>query len=100
VLATWLEAHPPADGDAFGGRLVRLFEELNRRLARDLGPEKQVGHSAFMVPGLTEGQLRAVWDHHVRPVLAEHFAGHPGRLAGYELDKLMGDRPRQRVGPA
>jgi 5-methylcytosine-specific restriction protein B len=93
VLATWLEAHPPADGDAFGGRVVRLFEELNRRLTRDLGPEKQVGHSAFMVPGLTEEQLRAVWDHHVRPVLAEHFAGHPGRLAGYELEKLMGDRP-------
>ena len=97
VLATWLEAHPPADGDAFGGRVVRLFEELNRRLTRDLGPEKQVGHSAFMVPGLTEEQLRAVWDHHVRPVLAEHFAAHPGRLAGYELDKLMGDRPRQRA---
>ena len=60
VLASWLEEHPPAEpGDeTFGPRVVRLFEELNRRLARDLGPERQVGHSFFMVH-LLDPQLSA-----------------------------------------
>ena len=93
VLAGWLEAHPPEAGDdGFGPRVVRLFEDLNRKLARDLGPERQVGHSVFMVPGLTPDKLRAVWDHHVTPVLAEFFAGQPGRMAGYELERLMAGR--------
>ena len=70
VLASWLESRPSAEpGDAtFGPRVVLLFEELNRRLARDLGPEKQVGHSLFMMPDLDAEQLAAVWEHHVHPL--------------------------------
>ena len=96
VLASWLEAHPPAD-EAFGPKVVALFESLNRKLVDDLGPACQVGHSYFMVPGLDRDRLRTVWDHHVRPVLEEYFAAHPQRLAGYDLDMLMGGR-RARVG--
>ena len=36
-------------------------------MAEAFGPEGQVGHSFFMVPGLDEGRLRAVWEHHVGP---------------------------------
>lgn len=97
VLASWLEAHPPAD-EAFGPRVVAVFEGLNRKLADDLGPACQVGHSYFMVPDLTAERLRVVWDHHVRPVLGEYFAAHPQRLAGYDLDGLLGERrPRGRA---
>jgi hypothetical protein len=85
LLAGWLEANPPADPDGtFGPRVVRVFEELNRRLARDLGPERQVGHSFFMVPGLDEGKLAAVWEHHVRPLLLDSLGGRQDRLADYE----------------
>lgn len=100
VLAGWLEAtlpSPPGGGEqdeTFGPRVVRLFEELNRRLARDLGPDKQVGHSFFMVPGLTEAHLRTVWDHHVAPLLGDYFAPR-GIPAGYDLDKLLNPRPRR-----
>ncbi len=97
LLAGWLDAHPPADADeAFGPRLVRAFEELNRRLSRDLGPDKQVGHSFFMVPGLDAAKLAAVWEHHVRPLLLDYLGGRAERLGAYSLDKLLtgeGRRP-------
>jgi hypothetical protein len=96
VLASWLQAHPPAD-EPFGPKVVALFEAVNRKLADDLGPACQVGHSYFMVPGLDRERLRVVWDHHVRPVLADYFTAHPQRLAGYDLDLLMGAK-RARVG--
>ncbi len=98
VLASWLETHAPADAtDAtFGPRVVRLFEELNRRLARDLGPEKQVGHSLFMVPNLDGEKLAAVWDHHVRPVLLDYLGGRADRLRDYTPERLLGERPEKR----
>jgi hypothetical protein len=97
VLASWLEANPPAD-ETFGPRVVALFEDLNRKLADDLGGACQVGHSYFMVRDLNEDGLRVVWDHHVRPVLAEYFAGHPQRFRNYDLDALMGLRRRVKAG--
>jgi 5-methylcytosine-specific restriction enzyme B len=74
--------------------VVKLFDELNRRLARDLGPDRQIGHSFFMVPGLTEEQLHAVWTHHVLPTLAEYFAPRPVPV-GYDLGKLFGGAKRK-----
>ena len=98
LLAGWLEAHPPADpDDTLGPRVVRLFEELNRRLARDLGPDKQVGHSFFMVPDLTAGKLEVVWEHHVRPLLLDYLGGRTERAADYEPERLLDRRDR---GPA
>ena len=100
LLAKWLEANPPADPDeTFGPRVVRLFEELNRRLARDLGPEKQVGHSFFMVPSLDSSKLAAVWDHHVRPLLLDYLGGRVERLSDYDPAKLLGKRTRKAEEP-
>jgi uncharacterized protein (DUF2461 family) len=104
VLAGWLEQHlaPAAGGEGreepdstFGPRVVRLFEELNHRLAHDLGPDKQIGHSFFMVPGLTEGQLSTVWDHHVRPLLGDYFAAR-GVPVGYDWEKLWDREPKRK----
>jgi MoxR-like ATPase len=98
VLAAWLRRHPPAAGEDFAARLVALFERLNARLHRDLGPQQQIGHSYFMVEDLDEARLRVVWEHHVQPLLHEVFTGHPERLAAYELDRLFTDeeQPHRR----
>lgn len=93
VLARWLEDHPPADPDPlFGPRLVRWFEDLNRRLARDHGPDRQVGHSFFMVPDLTTEGLRSVWDHHVRPTLEDLFPGRPERVRVFDPTRSFNRR--------
>jgi MoxR-like ATPase len=98
VLARWLEAHPPRGGDEFAQSVVRLFEALNERLKADLGPDRQVGHSYFMVPDLDDDKLAAVWDHHISPLLDEYFAGQPGRAAAYRLgDLLRGRAPKVPV---
>lgn len=89
VLSAWLEAHPPAAGAPFAAQVVALFDRLNTRLRRDLGPHYQVGHSYFMVPGLSEPRLRVVWEHHVQPLLDEYFHGHPEQVAAYDLDALL-----------
>jgi 5-methylcytosine-specific restriction enzyme B len=95
VLAEWLEAHPPKGGEALGQQVLHLFEALNDQLAADFGPQCQVGHSYFMVPDLDDGRLRAVWEHHVRPILEEYAAGQPARLAPYQLDALLHHKPRR-----
>jgi 5-methylcytosine-specific restriction protein B len=91
VLARWLQMHTPAAGPAFAERVRKLFERLNTRLRADLGAQGQIGHSYFMAPDLDESRLRIIWQHHVRPLLEEHFSAQPGRLAGYEIDKLLDD---------
>ena len=75
---------------------MRAFEELNRRLVRDLGPDRQIGHSFFMVPGLDADKLSAVWEHHVRPLLHDAFGGRDDRLKDYTFAHLSGDRPRKK----
>jgi MoxR-like ATPase len=89
LLAAWLTAHVPAAGPAFADKVVSLFTRLNARLRADLGSQGQIGHSHFMVADLDETRLRAVWDHHIRPQLEEHFAGQSERLRPYELDRLL-----------
>jgi 5-methylcytosine-specific restriction protein B len=97
VLAAWLRTHPPAAGPDFAQRVLDLFERLNAKLAFDLGTTATVGHSVFMVPDLDEDKLRLVWAHHVLPLVQEHVAGRPERLAGYELEKLEREPRRKRA---
>jgi len=97
VLSAWLAENVDP---AFAERVLTLFTRLNERLQRDLGGPARVGHSYFMVPGLDEGRLRMVWQHHLRPLLDDHFAGQPGRGEGYDLDQLMGAGPRRKREPA
>ncbi|MCE9562306.1 MAG: DUF2461 family protein [Planctomycetes bacterium] len=101
VLARWLENHPPLtpNDETFGVRVVRLFEELNDRLTRDLGPGKHVGHSFFMVPELDREKLSAVWDHHVRPLLLDYLGGREDRLKDYAPERLLGERTGKRAKP-
>jgi hypothetical protein len=96
VLSAWLNTHPPVGGPAFSARVLGLFERLNARLRADLGAQAQVGHSYFMVPDLDETRLGMIWQHHVRPLLEEHFLGQPGRAAAY--DQLLDPGLRGRNG--
>lgn len=100
VLARWLEARPSAGSDAgFGPRVVQTFEELNARLARDLGADKQIGHSFLMVPDLTEAKFAAVWEHHIRPLLLDHLGGRAERLRDYAPERLLGAPRKKKLKP-
>jgi MoxR-like ATPase len=96
VLTAWLAAHTPAAGPAFADDVVRVFERLNARLGAEVGSHAQVGHSCFMVADLDEERLRVVWEHHVLPLLEEHFAARPGHLCDYELDTFLGNASPRR----
>jgi 5-methylcytosine-specific restriction enzyme B len=98
VLAAWLQEHPPTQGAEFAGQVVALFDRLNTRLHRELGPQYQIGHSYFMVPDLDESRLRVVWDHHVLPLLEEYFHGHPEQAAAYALDRMLAGGRRTSAG--
>lgn len=103
VLASWLDSRAGAEppDPAFAPRVVLLFEELNRRLARDLGPDRQVGHSFFMVPELDPDKLAAVWTHHVRPLLLDYLGGREDRLSDYTPERLVGaGEKRRKAKPA
>lgn len=102
ILASWLEQNCGSDPtkEAFARRVVLLFEELNRRLARDLGPDKQVGHSFFMIGELDAEKLAAVWDHHVRPLLHDYVGGREERLKDYTPDRLLNGRPAKGASAA
>jgi 5-methylcytosine-specific restriction protein B len=101
ILASWLEQHQSAGmaDETFGPRVVRLFEELNRRLARDLGPDKQVGHSFFMVSELNPEKLAAIWDHHIRPLLLDFMGGREERLQPYTIERLLNGRTKSQQKP-
>jgi uncharacterized protein (DUF2461 family) len=100
VLGAWLAEHPPTAGQAFADTVLALFERLNARLRGDLGPSAQVGHSYFMVEDLDDARLRVVWQHHIWPLLDEHFATRPERLGDYALDRLLEPNPRRARQPA
>lgn len=88
ILEHWLNEHPPKE-PAIAAATVNLFESLNRQLREDCGPDRQVGQSYFMIPELDTPQLRRVWEHHIRPLLAEYLGHQPQRLARYELERLL-----------
>jgi len=98
ILSAFLEEHAPDEGPAFSERVLALFERLNARLAQDVGPHGQIGHSYFMVPELNETRLRMIWQHHVWPLLEEHLAAQPRLLAAYHLDDLLDGDTRRGNG--
>ena len=79
---------------------MRWFEDLNSRLARDLGPDRQVGHSFFMVPDLTADGLRTVWEHHVRPMLDDLYPGRPDRVKALDPARVFEAKPRRTARTA
>jgi MoxR-like ATPase len=96
ILSHWLTRHEPVGGPGLAMKVLGLFERLNARLVRDVGPHAQVGHSYFMVRDLTESRLQMIWRHHVEPLLEEHLAGRPELRTSYTLEALAENEPRRR----
>jgi len=95
ILADWLMQHPPKAEEPFPSRVIHLFEELNAKLRREYGPDCQIGHSFLMQPDLDEHKLQTIWEHHIRPVLDDYLARHPGRRP-ISFAELWSDRPKSR----
>ena len=97
VLSRWLARHPPVDADPdFGGQLVKWFERINQHLTRDFGPHRQIGHAYWLREGLTREAVASVWDHEVRPALAELFVGNTARLDALAPSRALDPVSRRR----
>jgi uncharacterized protein (DUF2461 family) len=96
ILAKWLDTHPPTETNpTFAPRIVQLFERLNNRISRDFGPERQFGHSLFMVAELNWQTVQTIWNHHVRPAVAA-FSG-DRLVANYDLNRWLNMDPPANV---
>lgn len=80
LLRRWLQKNTP--------QLLWLADVVD--LAnRKLGDRHiAIGPSYFMDKDLTEEWILLVWEHSIKPYLAEHFFGQEDRLEEFELSKL------------
>ena len=75
-----------------GLRLDDLLSELNRRIARDAGREKQIGHSFFLRDGqpiTDESEFAEIFRDEVVPLLQEYATDDYDELAGYLGPKIV-----------
>jgi MoxR-like ATPase len=57
--------------------LLSGFEKLNEELLSQLDRHHRIGHAFFMAPHMSLGQLRAVWDRKIGPLIEEYFFDQP-----------------------
>ena len=81
VLRRWLRAMAP-DMEW----VADVVDDANAKLADC--PHIAIGPSYFMREGLTEEGFERIWNHSIRPYLAEGLFNDPNRLADFELEKL------------
>ena len=81
VLRRWLRAKAP------GMEWVAdVVDNANAKLADY--PHIAIGPSYFMQEGLDAAGVERIWEHGIRPYLAEGLFNDPNRLADFELEKL------------
>ena len=69
-----------------------VVDEANGRLSNE--PHAAIGPSYFMKPWLDEDAVRRIWKYGVLPYIEERLFGRgEGRLAEFDLDKLLGNIP-------
>ena len=89
VLGNWLRKNAP-DMEAVAG----VVDNANAKLADY--PHIAIGPSYFMREGLDEAGVKRIWEHSIRPYLAEGLFNDPDRLAEFDLEKLRNpDAPAQ-----
>jgi 5-methylcytosine-specific restriction protein B len=92
VLSRWLEAQTSVDPDQ-RQLVLRLFQNLNSRVRKELGEHFQIGHSYFMGPdAMTESGRKRIWEHAVIPLLEEYFYNRRDRddlLVEFGLERLL-----------
>ena len=85
LLREWLNKNAP------GMEWVAdVVDSANEKLGDD-NSEAAIGPSYFMKPGLTNEQVRLIWEHNVRPYIDEQLYGQRDRLAEFDLKKLRGE---------
>ena len=81
LLRRWLREKAPGMEWVAG-----IVDRANEKLGGD--SEAAIGPSYFMRPGLTNEQVRLIWEHNVRPYIEEQLYGQQERLAEFDLDSL------------
>lgn len=93
LLSRWLE-----ERDVDAQWVAELVDMVNGELVVDLGgPHLQVGPSHFMRKGMSEAELRRVWDYSVFPFIEDQLYGERERIATYEFARVIG-RYRKQTG--
>ena len=96
ILARYFADFPPSDTDpTFGPRVLKWYDDLNRKLARDFGPERLIGHSFLMLPELDQEKLAVVWDHQMRPLLEANYPGQAARIDALAFGKSRRELPAE-----
>ena len=83
VLRRWTEEKAPGMGWVAG-----VVERANELLQEDR--EAAIGPSYFMKEDLDEAIVERIWNHSVRPYIAELLHSQPDRLDEFNLDRLRG----------
>ena len=83
LLRRWLDRNAPGMQWVAG-----VVDRANERLHAGGDSEAAIGPSYFMRPGLTNEQVRLIWEHNVRPYVEEQLYGQRDRLAEFDLDTL------------
>ena len=81
VLRRWLQQNAPSVAWA-----ADVVDNANAKLADY--PHIAIGPSYFMREGLDAAGVERIWEHSIRPYLAEGLFNDPNRLADFELEKL------------
>ncbi|KAA3663539.1 MAG: AAA family ATPase [Chloroflexi bacterium] len=79
LLDRWLEKNQESIS-----YLSSLYRKLTEESIDD--PAFQIGPSYFMRPGLTESQLRGIWQRSIVPYLAEYYVENPSRVERWHWD--------------
>ena len=73
--------------------VAAVVDRANEKLRAGGDSEAAIGPSYFMKSGLTNEQVRLIWEHNVRPYIEEQLYGQQERLAEFDLNAL-----RREVG--
>ena len=83
LLRRWLRENAPGMEWVAG-----IVDRANEKLRAGGDSEAAIGPSYFMKSGLTNEQVRLIWEHNVRPYIEEQLYGQQERLAEFNLDTL------------
>ena len=92
VLREWLAAKAP-----YMTWVADVIERSNALLSDQ---DAAIGPSYFMKENLDEDMVRLIWEHNVRPYIAERLFGQRERLAEFDLDRLRNARANDPANDA
>ena len=92
VLRKWLAAK--------ASDMTWVADVIERANAILSDQDAAIGPSYFMKENLDEDMVRLIWEHNVRPYIAERLFGQRERLAEFDLDRLRNARANDPANDA